>query len=116
MIVISLPEDIMLKAKAARTPEELLSLAAENNITLSPDEAASHYNRLHTSREATIEELENVVGGREVDRTNPCGWDCPKPGWEAYNPMVDKTHCKPCGYSRQDFYNGLVCEWPNYQG
>lgn len=56
------PEQLV-KAKAAKSVEELLALAKENNIELTEEEAAKYFSELHKEGELADEELENVSGG-----------------------------------------------------
>lgn len=52
------------KARAAGTPEELLTLAKENGTELTEAEAASYFEQLHPKTgELSDEELDNVAGG-----------------------------------------------------
>lgn len=55
--------EVIEKAKQANSPEELLVLAKENNVTLSEEEAKKYFEKLHQSGELSDEELENVAGG-----------------------------------------------------
>ena len=61
--------ELLVKAKAAKTAEELLTLAAENGISLTAEEAEKYFSKLHnkvtTLSDASLanEELENVAGG-----------------------------------------------------
>lgn len=51
------------KANAAKSAEELLTLAKENGIELTTEEAARYYADLHREGEIADEEFENVSGG-----------------------------------------------------
>ena len=55
--------ELIEKARQANSPEELLSLAKENNIELSEDKAKEYFERLNKSGELADEELNNVSGG-----------------------------------------------------
>ena len=50
------------KAKAAKSAEELLALAKENNIGLTAEEAKDVFNKLRTG-ELPDDDLESVAGG-----------------------------------------------------
>ena len=54
---------LLRKAKSAESPEELLALAKENRIELTPEQAREHFDRLHQTGELSDEELDNVAGG-----------------------------------------------------
>lgn len=55
--------ELIEKAKQAKSAEELLSLAKENEIELSGDEAKEYFEQLNKSGELSDEELDNVSGG-----------------------------------------------------
>ena len=56
--------EIIEKAKAARSAEELLALAKENNVEMTPDEAATYFAQLNPkSGELNDDDLDNVAGG-----------------------------------------------------
>lgn len=68
--VMNCYSDVMEKAKAASNAEEFLALAAENGITLSPEEAERYFTLLNQEKdgspdgcELADEELDNVAGG-----------------------------------------------------
>lgn len=57
------PEQLA-QARAAETPEALAAFAAENGVTLTPEEAQAYFNQLHQATgEVSDEELDNVAGG-----------------------------------------------------
>lgn len=56
--------EMIEKAKAAKTAEELLVLAKENNVELTEEEAKAYFVQLNPNLgELTDEELDNVAGG-----------------------------------------------------
>ena len=55
--------ELIEKAKQAKFAEELLTLAKENKIELSEEEAKEYFERLNKSGELSDEELDNVSGG-----------------------------------------------------
>ena len=56
--------DLITKAKEAKTPEELLALAKENGTELTEAEAKAYFDRLHPQTgELSDDELDNVAGG-----------------------------------------------------
>ena len=60
----NLTPEMIEKAKAAKSAEELLALAKENNIEMTADEAKIYYAQLNPkSGELDNDELETVVGG-----------------------------------------------------
>ena len=55
---------MLAKAKEAKTPDELMSLAKENGIELTAESAASYFERLNSKTgELSDSELDNVSGG-----------------------------------------------------
>lgn len=57
-------KELIEKARAAKTPEELMTLAKENGTELTEAEAASYFAQLHPKTgELSDEELDNVAGG-----------------------------------------------------
>lgn len=81
-----LTPELIEKARTAKSAEELLALAKENEIELSEDEAKEHFEQLNESGELSDEELENVSGGGfyykdgrlivTVDNYCNRGWKC----------------------------------------
>lgn len=55
--------ELMQKANMAKTPEELLALAKENGMDITPEQAREYFARLHKTGELEDDELENVAGG-----------------------------------------------------
>ena len=55
--------ELIEKAKQAKSAEELLALAKENNIELTEDEAKEYFEWLNKQGELSDEELDNVSGG-----------------------------------------------------
>ena len=56
--------ELMEKAKLAKSPEELITLAKENGTDITAEEAANYFAKLNQkSGDIADEELENVAGG-----------------------------------------------------
>ncbi len=63
---MELNDAILEKAKNAKVPEELLSLARENGVDLTEKEAESYFARLNSKEgELSDDELDSVAGGRK---------------------------------------------------
>ena len=61
---MELNKELLAKAKEAKTPEELLTLAKENGMELTEAEAKTYFDLLHPQTgELSDEELDNVSGG-----------------------------------------------------
>ena len=68
--------EMIEKAKTAKTAEELLAMAKSENIELTEEEAAKVFEELNKSGELSDEELDNAAGGGCGD-SNKSG-DTPK--------------------------------------
>ncbi len=55
--------DLLQKAKACKSAEELLALAKQNNHPMTAEEAAEQYAMLHNEGELSDEELSDAAGG-----------------------------------------------------
>ena len=60
---MSFTNEQLAKAKAAKSAEELLSMAKEAGVTMTEDEAAKYFSELHKEGELSDDELDNVSGG-----------------------------------------------------
>ena len=61
---MELNKELLAKAKEAKTPEELLTLAKENGMELTEAEAKTYFDLLHPQTgELSDDELDNVSGG-----------------------------------------------------
>lgn len=65
-----LSRELMEKAGAAETAEELLALAKENGVNMSENAAKEYFARIHKTGEVSDEELDNVAGGGCQTRAN----------------------------------------------
>ncbi len=55
--------ELILKAKQAKSPEELIALAKENGVELSDENAKIYFARINKTGELNDDELDNVAGG-----------------------------------------------------
>ena len=93
------PEQLA-KAKAAKSVEELLSLAKENGIALTEENAKEYFSEFRKEGEISDEELENAAGGGLCD---------PEP--VIYTKMI----CKSCGantFWKGNYVNGILYKCP----
>ena len=61
-------EELLAKAKAAKSPEELLQLMRENGMPeFSEENAKMYFDHLHKSGELSDDELDQAVGGCEIN-------------------------------------------------
>ena len=61
---MELTKEMMEKAKAAKTAEELAKIAKSEGVDLTAEDAEKAFAELHKNGELADEELDNVVGGR----------------------------------------------------
>lgn len=87
--------ELLKKAKEAKSVEELLSIAKENDFEMSKEEAQAYFTQLHQSGELSDEELDNVAGGgcygkdgRLILSIGATGYNCKH--WQ----------CKSCGHRK----------------
>lgn len=117
-------QELLEKAKAAKSPEELLSIAKENDYQLTEEEANAYFEQISKSGELTDEELDNVAGGGAMtcynhDRPvisvfNHCDyWTCSKCNglWIATDGK-DACHCG----SNQRSFTCRTCKYKIYEG
>ena len=93
-------QELLTRAKTAKTAEELMALAKENGIEMTEEEAQKSFALLHSqSGELADEELDNVAGG-----------GCHNGGRLVVSVMhyCDEWRCKDDG-SQCDIYDILVC-------
>ena len=60
---MNISKELLEKAKAAKTAEELLEMAKTEKIELTEEEAAKAFAELNKTGELSDEELDNVAGG-----------------------------------------------------
>ncbi len=61
---MELNHELLAKAKAAKSPEELLALARENHVEMTEESAKAYFDQLHPQTgELSDDELDNVAGG-----------------------------------------------------
>ncbi len=78
-------EELLKKAKAAASPEEILTLAKENDVPMDEEAAAAYFAKLNQRGELADDELDGVAGGwcynggrRVVTAITSCDhWTCP---------------------------------------
>ncbi|MGN0656719.1 MAG: hypothetical protein ACI4KR_07985 [Ruminiclostridium sp.] len=64
--------ELLKKAKTAKSAEELLEMTKAENMDLSAEEAAEVFAALNASGGLSDEELDNVVGGWSCENTDKC--------------------------------------------
>ncbi len=98
-------QEMLAKARKAKTQEELLAIAQENGVDMDAESAQAYFEQLHQpTGEISDDELDNVAGGacyRDDGRMvttvgNSCrSWRC-----KQHNKKMDSDHrpvCIECG-------------------
>ena len=61
---MELSKELIAKAKEAKSPEELMALAKENDIELTEENAKAYFEQLNPPKgELSDAELDNIAGG-----------------------------------------------------
>ena len=93
-------DELHEKAKAAKSAEELLSLAKENGMELTESEAEEYFAQLNKSGELSDEELDNVAGGgchsKDGRLIVTTAYSC------------DDFTCRICGSHRRDYHSHVT--------
>lgn len=98
--------ELLAKAKGAKTPEELMTIAKENGTELNEESAKAYFDLLQPENgEIFDEELDNVSGGGcykgdrlVVTALYNCNlWICKKDGAKWMNTPIGSC-CSQCGY------------------
>ena len=95
-------QELLAKAKEAKTVEELMALAKENNIELTEEKAKEYFSKLHSETgEISDDELDNVSGGG-------CLSDDPYDTCMADGYCLSDYVCSRCGKRGIDFSTGVL--------
>ena len=124
-------EELLAKAKAAGSPEELIELAKANGKEMTAEQAASIFNSLKGSGEISDDELEYAAGGCKSNkrRVVTLGYICPVNygGWKCKDCLAPNNVCQcwlqPPDLSRK-FHASIfawcadtcsTCAWCSYE-
>jgi len=128
---MELNEELLAKAKEAKTLEELTALAKENSIELTEEEAKAYFEQLHPKTgELSDDELDNVAGGGchakdgrlVVSAVHLCdNFCCQSCGGRRMKPPVFRcarcdalANCSTC--THHTYERGLwLCNYPAYR-
>ena len=95
-------QELLAKAKEAKTVEELMALAKENNIELTEEKVNEYFSKLHSETgEISDDELDNVSGGG-------CLSDDPYDTCMADGYCLSDYVCNRCGTRGIDFSTGVL--------
>ena len=68
--------ELIAKAKAAKSSEELLTLAKENNVEMTEEQAKIYFEQLNANGTVSDDELDVVAGGCGDDENIPKCYAC----------------------------------------
>lgn len=113
--------ELLKKAKAAQTPDELIELATKNGTEMTKESANAYFELLHPKTgELSDDELLNVSGGGchkddgrlVVTVGHGCtGWECKSCGGKCYKTDLGIYKCRACGKTA----NCNSCYWCSYE-
>ena len=87
--------ELIAKAKAAKTAEELIELAKDNNVELTEEEAKTYFEQLNANGAVSDDELDVVAGGSFL------GISCSSEDEEEQTPALKENkpagRCRHCG-------------------
>ena len=99
----NLTPELIAKAKAAKSAEELLELAKANSVVLTEEEAKTYFEQLNATGIVSDDELDVVSGGNEEDEKK-CGEDAISEGDRLKLTGGKKCDCgSTIGLARQSF-------------
>ena len=94
--------ELIAKAKAAKTAEELIELAKDNNVELTEEEAKTYFEQLSANGAVSDDELDGVAGGSFL------GISCPSEDEEEQTPASKENkpvgRCPHCGSTNIGIY------------
>lgn len=98
-------QELLQKARKAKSSEELLDIARENGVELTKEDADGYFEELHQSRKLSDEELDNVAGGGcNNDSGYKKGQMCPKcKSTKITNASANSAYCYHCTNCNSDF-------------
>ena len=104
-------QELLTRAKAAKTAEEIMALAKENGIEMTAEEAQKIFAQLHPQTgELSDDELDNVSGGACYGRDD-CLMTTIAYGCRYYEPATTKNGvsgtCGACRYWDRTYRSGL---------
>ena len=111
-------EEMILKAKEARSAQELYALAKQNGIEMTEESAEAYYQQLRKIGEISDDELDNVAGGwcyhdgnRVVTAITPActDWVCDKCGAKSELKDEGKRYCSNMFAHEEKFIFQCYC-------
>lgn len=111
-------EEMILKAKEAKSAQELHALAKQNGVEMTEESAEAYYQQLRKSGEISDDELDNVAGGwcyhdgnRVVTAITPActDWVCDKCGAKSELKDEGKRYCSNMFAHEEKFIFQCYC-------
>ena len=91
----NLTPELIAKAKTAKSAEELLALAKDNNVELTEEDAKTYFEQLNANGAVSDDELDVVAGGSFL------GISCSSEDEEEQTPTLKENkaegRCRHCG-------------------
>ena len=101
---MELNKELLTKAKAAKTAEEIMALAKENGMELTEESAKAYLDLLHPQTgELSDDELDNVAGGGCLPWADDPYDTCMADGY-----CLSDYVCNRCGTRGIDFSTGVL--------
>ncbi len=92
--------ELIEKAKRAKSAEELMTLAKENGVDISEDEARKYFDKLNKSGELSDDELNSVSGGGCIGSASGDSETKFKEHYQNKRVRCNKGSCAICGSNR----------------
>ena len=90
----NLTPELIAKAKAAKSAQELLELAKANNVELTEEEAKTYFEQLNANGTVSDDELDAVAGGGFL------GLSCPSEDEAEEKVLNGRTNTRICPHCR----------------
>ena len=94
----NLTPELIAKAKAAKSADELLALAKANNVELTEEEAKTYFEQLNANGAVSDDELGAVAGGGFL------GLSCPSEDEAEEKVVKGGTNARTCPHCRATIY------------
>jgi predicted ribosomally synthesized peptide with nif11-like leader len=94
----NLTPEMIDKAKAAKSAEELLGIAKANGVELTAEEAKTYFEQLHVNSAVSDDDLDTVAGGSEGGCGNDDEEKEEKKEEEKKEPNITPTNSMKCPF------------------
>ena len=97
---MKISDELKKQAINAKSAEELLKIAEENHIEITPEEAEKYYASLHTEGQLSDTELDNVAGGCDPKKYKAV---CPRCGLTDFYQEISNNGNYYCNHCHKTF-------------